>query len=57
MRSINAGNHVLVEKAIADSAEEAKNVFAFAEERGVVVLEAIHFTFAFQILPYFGYHD
>ena len=42
MRSIAARKHVLIEKPIADSAEEARKIFVFAEEKGVVVLEAMH---------------
>lgn len=44
MRAIDAGKHVLVEKPMADSADEVRRMFAFAEEKGVVILEAIHFT-------------
>ena len=43
MRSIEAGKHVLVEKPIADTADEVRKIFAFAQKRGVVVLEAVHF--------------
>lgn len=46
MRAIQAGKHVLVEKPIADTAEEARNIFAFAQSKGVVALEAIHVTSA-----------
>ncbi|KAI0706353.1 NAD-P-binding protein [Earliella scabrosa] len=45
MRSIEAGKHVLVEKPIADTADEVRKIFAFAQKRGVVVLEAVHFPF------------
>ncbi|KAI0833793.1 NAD-P-binding protein [Trametes gibbosa] len=45
IRTLNAGKHALIEKPIADSAEEASQIFALAEEKGLVALEAIHFTF------------
>lgn len=45
MRAIDAGKHVLVEKPIADTPSEVRQIFARAEEKGVVVLEAVHFTF------------
>ncbi|KAJ8463956.1 hypothetical protein ONZ51_g9914 [Trametes cubensis] len=44
MRALEAGKHVLVEKPIADAAHEARQIFALAEKKGLVVLEAIHFT-------------
>ncbi|KAI0363892.1 NAD-P-binding protein [Pilatotrama ljubarskyi] len=45
MRGLNAGKHVLIEKPVADTAEEARQIFALAEVKGLVALEAIHFTF------------
>ena len=46
MRALEAGKHVLVEKPIADAAHEARQIFALAKKKGLVVLEAIHFTCA-----------
>ena len=45
MRAIIAGKHVLVEKPMTNTSEEARQLFAKAEEKGVVVLEAVHFTY------------
>ncbi|KAI0759684.1 NAD-P-binding protein [Trametes elegans] len=45
VRALNGGKHVLIEKPIADAADEARQIFALAEEKGLVALEAIHFTF------------
>ncbi|KAI0353762.1 NAD-P-binding protein [Trametes cingulata] len=45
IRSLNAGKHVLIEKPIANCADEARSIFALAESKGLVALEAIHFTF------------
>ncbi|KAH9933635.1 NAD(P)-binding protein [Epithele typhae] len=45
MRAIDAGKHVLVEKPITNTADEARAIFARAAQKGVVVLEAVHFTF------------
>ena len=44
MRALQSGKHVLVEKPIADTADEARQIFALAREKGLVVLEAIHFV-------------
>ena len=43
MRAISAGKHVLVEKPIANTEEEARRLVEYAEERGVVLLEAMHY--------------
>ena len=43
MRALAAGKHVLVEKPIADTEKEALRLQAFAQERGLVCLEAIHY--------------
>ncbi|KAI0636110.1 NAD-P-binding protein [Trametes polyzona] len=45
IRTLNAGKHALIEKPIADTADEARQIFALAERKGLVALEAIHFTF------------
>lgn len=39
--AINAGKHVLVEKAFARNVAEAREVFAAAKDRGVFVMEAM----------------
>ncbi|KAH9924558.1 uncharacterized protein B0H18DRAFT_426033 [Fomitopsis serialis] len=40
MKALAAGKHVLCEKPIADNEEEARQMFAFAAERNLVLLEA-----------------
>ncbi|KAI0635938.1 NAD-P-binding protein [Trametes polyzona] len=45
MRAVEAGKHVLVEKPFTDTAEEARQLFAAAEKKGVVILEAMHALF------------
>ena len=44
MRAIRAGKHVLVEKPLADTAEEARKMIDYAKEKDVILLEAIHYT-------------
>lgn len=45
MRALAAGKHVLCEKPIADTEAEARQMFALAESKGLVLLEAVHWTF------------
>ncbi|KAH9850378.1 NAD-P-binding protein [Lenzites betulinus] len=45
MRALEAGKHVLLEKPMTDTAEESRQIFALAEAKGLVVLEAMHSTF------------
>ncbi len=45
MRALQAGKHVLVEKPMTSTAEEARQIFALAQQKGLVALEAIHCTF------------
>jgi len=40
MKALAAGKHVLCEKPVADNEEEARQMFAFAAERNLVLLEA-----------------
>lgn len=42
MRALEAGKHVLVEKPITNTAEEARSIFALAEKKSLVALEAVH---------------
>lgn len=42
MRALEAGKHVLVEKPVANTADEARQIFALAEKKGLVALEALH---------------
>ncbi|KAG6826555.1 hypothetical protein H0H92_015330 [Tricholoma furcatifolium] len=45
MKALAAGKHVLLEKPAADTAEETRQMFDFAEKKGVVLLEAFHYRF------------
>ncbi|KAH9850379.1 NAD-P-binding protein [Lenzites betulinus] len=45
MRALQAGKHVLVEKPMTSTADETRQIFALAQEKGLVALEAIHCTF------------
>ena len=42
MKALAAGKHVLVEKPSANTADETRRMFAFADEKGLVLLEALH---------------
>ncbi|KAF7969451.1 hypothetical protein HWV62_27289 [Athelia sp. TMB] len=45
MKALAAGKHVLLEKPSADTAEETRQMFDFAESKGLVLLEAFHYRF------------
>ncbi|KAH9052591.1 NAD-P-binding protein [Lactarius vividus] len=45
MKALAAGKHVLLEKPSANTAEETRKMFAFAQEKGLVLLEAFHYRF------------
>ncbi|KAI0671749.1 NAD-P-binding protein [Trametes maxima] len=45
MRALHAGKHVLLEKPTTSTAQEARQIFALAEKKGLVVLEAMHSVF------------
>ena len=45
MKALLAGKHVLNEKPFSDTAEEAREMFALAEKKGVVLVEAFHYRF------------
>ncbi|KAH0582811.1 hypothetical protein H2248_010719 [Termitomyces sp. 'cryptogamus'] len=45
MKALAAGKHVLLEKPSADTAEETRQMFDFAEKKGLVLLEAFHYRF------------
>ncbi|KAF8878869.1 hypothetical protein BD779DRAFT_1553586 [Infundibulicybe gibba] len=45
MKALAAGKHVLLEKPSADTADETRQMFALAEEKGLVLLEAFHYRF------------
>lgn len=45
MKALAAGKHVLLEKPAADTAEETRAMFEFAERKGLVLMEAFHYRF------------
>jgi len=45
LRALAAGKHVLLEKPSCNTAAEAKKLFAYAQEKNVVLLEAFHYRF------------
>jgi predicted dehydrogenase len=47
-----AGKHVLLEKPCANTAEETRKMFAFAQEKGLVLLEGFHYRYARRHISY-----
>ncbi|KAI0306107.1 NAD-P-binding protein [Multifurca ochricompacta] len=45
MKALAAGKHVLLEKPSTNTAEETRRMFLFAQEKGLVLLEAFHYRF------------
>ncbi|KAF8967633.1 hypothetical protein BDZ97DRAFT_1802513 [Flammula alnicola] len=45
MKALAAGKHVLNEKPSADTAEETRKMYEFAEKKGLILLEAFHYRF------------
>lgn len=45
VKALLAGKHVLLEKPATSTAEESRALFALAEKKGLVVLEAFHFRY------------
>jgi predicted dehydrogenase len=45
MKALRAGKHVLNEKPIADTADEAAAMFDYAASKGLVLLDAYHYRF------------
>jgi predicted dehydrogenase len=43
MKALAAEKHVLLEKPIAATVEEAKAVFELAARRGLIIMEAYHY--------------
>ena len=43
MKALAAGKHVLLEKPSANTAEETRKMFALAQEKRLVLLEAFHY--------------
>ena len=42
MKALAAGKHVLLEKPSANTVEETRKMFAFAQEKRLVLLEALN---------------
>ncbi|KAF9463338.1 NAD(P)-binding protein [Collybia nuda] len=45
MKALKSGKHVLLEKPATNTADEATQIYALAERKGLVVLEAFHYRF------------
>ncbi|KAJ3782600.1 NAD(P)-binding protein [Lentinula aff. detonsa] len=45
MKALEGGKHVLLEKPATDTEDEARQIFALAQKKGLVVLEAFHYRF------------
>lgn len=45
MKALLAGKHVLNEKPSADTAEETRQMFDLAEQKGLVLLDAYHYRY------------
>lgn len=45
MKALHAGKHVLLEKPSANTAAEAREMFALAKKKGLVLLEAFHYRY------------
>ncbi len=43
MKALAAGKHVLLELPSTDTAKETREIFEYAEEKGLVVMEAFHY--------------
>ncbi|KIJ17808.1 hypothetical protein PAXINDRAFT_167776 [Paxillus involutus ATCC 200175] len=45
MRALAAGKHVLLEKPSSNTEEETRRMFEFANQKGLILLEAFHYRF------------
>ncbi|GJE97739.1 Gfo/Idh/MocA family oxidoreductase [Phanerochaete sordida] len=45
MKALHAGKHVLLEKPSSDTAEDTREMFEYAQSKGLVLLEAFHYRF------------
>lgn len=45
MKALERGKHVLVEKPVANNAEDARRMFEYAESKGLVLMEAFHYRY------------
>ena len=46
MKALSAGKHVLLEKPSADRVSETREMYDYAEKKGLVLLEAFHYRYA-----------
>ena len=51
MKALKGGKHVLLEKPATNTADEAAQIYALAERKGLVVLEAFHHRSVSIFLP------
>ena len=42
LKALKAGKHVLLEKPATDTEDEAREIFEYADKKGLVLLEAFH---------------
>lgn len=49
MKALAAGKHVLLEKPSTDTAEETEKLFAYAQSKGLVLLEAFHYRYEYNL--------
>lgn len=45
LKALSAGKHVLLEKPSADRASETREMYEYAEKKGLVLLEAFHYRY------------
>lgn len=45
IKALDKGKHVLLEKPLTNNAKEAVELFAYAEKKGLILLEAFHWRF------------
>jgi predicted dehydrogenase len=50
VKALKAGKHVLLEKPATNTADEARELFALAESKGLVLMEAFHYRFFIYLL-------
>ena len=54
MKALAAGKHVLLEKPSANTSEETRKMFAYAQEKGLILMEAFHYRQATHIIILFS---
>jgi predicted dehydrogenase len=51
MEVLAAGKHILLEKPSSNATEETREMFAFAEQKGLILLEAFHYWYTLLCRP------